>query len=128
LGRICREQNETNKIIKQVVRLRTAMFPASHLPSFGLFLEIKILGRFEMKSDSIQNRMDAVYFIDWSLKQKTAMVLLSTTLSLDGTKKHSFRGEERKDQIKRKPSPKDDLVSGLQNADIRYSCLFSKTR
>jgi len=42
LGRICREQNEANKNIKQVVGLRTAMFPASHLPSFGLLLEIKI--------------------------------------------------------------------------------------
>jgi len=81
-----------------------------------------------MKSGLMQNRLDAVYFIDWSLKQKTAMVVYFQTLSLDGTKNDSFRGEERKDQIKRKPSPKDDLVSSLQNDDIGCFCLFSQAR
>jgi len=79
-----------------------------------------------MKSGLMQNRMDAVYLIDWSLKYKTAMVVYFQTLSLDGTKKDSFRGEERKGQIKRRPPPKDDLVSGLQNDDIRCFCLFSQ--
>jgi len=72
--------------------------------------------------------LDVVGLIDQSLEEKTAMVLLSGTLTLDGTKKDSFRGEERKDQIKRKPSPKDDFVGSVKKSDIRCFFLPSQIR